>query len=64
MKTLLKKLLTIYKTLKMFNKITLNLQEKSYEIIVGKNTLEHLNLFLEEKKYNKIHNILNLNNIC
>jgi len=38
----------------MFNKITLNLQEKSYEIIVGKNTLEHLNLFLEEKKYNKI----------
>jgi 3-dehydroquinate synthase len=38
----------------MFDKITVNLQEKSYEIIVGNNALEHLNLFLEERKYNKI----------
>ncbi len=38
----------------MFNKITLNLQEKSYEIIVGSNILEQLKAFLQTKNYNKI----------
>ncbi len=38
----------------MFNKITLDLQEKSYQIIVGSNAIEHLKIFLETKNYNKI----------
>ena len=38
----------------MFNKITLDLQEKSYEIIVGSNILQQLQIFLQTKNYNKI----------
>jgi 3-dehydroquinate synthase len=38
----------------MLNKITLDLHEKSYQIIVGSNILEHLKVFLETKNYNKI----------
>ena len=38
----------------MFNKVTLNLQEKSYQIIVGSNVIEHLKAFLEINNYNKI----------
>ena len=38
----------------MFNKVTLDLQEKSYQIIVGSNVIEHLKAFLEINNYNKI----------
>ena len=38
----------------MFNKVTLDLQEKSYQIIVGSNVIEHLKVFLEINNYNKI----------
>jgi len=38
----------------MFNKINLDLPEKSYEIIVGTNILEQLKIFLQNKNYNKI----------
>ena len=31
----------------MFNKVTLDLQEKSYQIIFGSNVIEHLKAFLE-----------------
>lgn len=38
----------------MFNKVSLDLQEKSYQIIVGSNVIEHLKAFLEINNYNKI----------
>ena len=38
----------------MFNKINLDLPEKSYQIIVGSNILEQLTIFLQTKNYNKI----------
>ena len=38
----------------MFNKVTLDLQEKSYQIIVGSAILEHLKAFLETHNYSKI----------
>ncbi len=38
----------------MKNKITLDLKERSYEIIVGSNIINELKIFLNEKKYSKV----------